>query len=574
MIVGSGTAIGVAATGDDGPGLRVAAARVGSVDQTVEASGTVTSSLKLTPSFPTSGTVESVKVRVGDTVRKGQVLAQLDTSALQAEVDSANSILASARQKLEADKTGQTSSNSNATTAAYLTANHADSSTSITSLIRQVEAAQDAVIDGQKQVDAGQTAIDAAQEKVDADIRQNARLRDAQQQACASDSSSSPSPSSSSSSSSQSGSGCADAMAAYQAWADTLSAAMATLDEKISSQDDNLKDLASAIATLDKLVDQLQSAATSSGSSGGGSNSSNRPSTPSTSVPSRPSSAPSRPSSAPSRPSDHTSNQPNGRSSAGSGGTSPSSQPSSPNSGNQSASAAQLAADQKAIDAAEADLKVAQQNLAAATLKSPASGKVAEVGLVAGHSSSGKSITIVGTGIPGVQATVPLGQVDQVKVGQSVTVAVDGVATKLHGTVTSIGMLNASSSGANPTYQVTVQLDAASRQLYDGSGADLVISTGSARNVLTVPNSAIHSTRGGGHTVTVLDGGKTSTVRVTLGASGRDVTEVKSGLKAGQKVVLADPSEPLPSSATSNSGNGKFPGGGGFGGGPVNLGGN
>jgi hypothetical protein len=363
-------------------------------------------------------------------------------------------------------------------------------------------------------------------------------------------------------------------MAAYQAWADTLSAAMATLDEKISSQDDNLKDLASAIATLDKLVDQLQSAATSSGSSGGGSNSGNRPSTPSISAPSRPSSAPSRPSSAPSRPSDHNSNQPNGSTpSERSGGTSPSSQPSSPNGGNQSASAAQLAADQKAIDAAEADLKVAQQNLAAATLKSPASGKVAEVGLVAGQSSSGKSITIVGTGIPGVQATVPLGQVDQVKVGQSVTVAVDGVATKLHGTVTSIGTLNASSSGANPTYQVTVQLDAASRQLYDGSGADIVISTGSARNVLTVPNSAIHSTRGGGHTVTVLDGGKTSTVRVILGASGRNVTEVKSGLKAGQKVVLADPSEPLPSSATSNSGNGKFPGGGGFGGGPVNLGG-
>jgi trimeric autotransporter adhesin len=573
MIVGSGTAIGVAATGDDGPSLRVAAARIGSVDQTVEASGTVTSSLKLTPSFPTSGTVESVKVRVGDTVRKGQVLAQLDTSALQAEVDSANSILASARQKLEADKTGQASSNSNATTAAYLTANHADSSASITSLIRQVEAAQDAVIDGQKQVDAAQTAIEAAQDKVDADMRQNIRLRDAQQQACASDSSSGPSPSSSSSSSSsQSGSGCADAMAAYQAWADTLSAAMATLDEKISSQDDNLNDLAGAITTLDKLVDQLQSAATGSGSSGGGS-SSNRPSTPSTSAPSRPSSAPSRPSSAPSRPSDHTSNQPNGRSSAGSGGTSPSSQPSSPNSGNQSASAAQLAADQKAIDAAEAGLKVAQQNLAAATLRSPASGKVAAVDLVAGQSSSGKSITIVGTGTPGVDATVPLGQVDQVKIGQSVTVAVDGVATKLHGTVTSIGMLNASSSGANPTYQVTVQLDAASRQLYDGSGADIVISTGSARNVLTVPNSAIHSTRGGGHTVTVLDGGKTSTVRVTLGASGRDVTEVKSGLKAGQKVVLADPSEPLPSSATSNSGNGEFPGGGGFGGGPVNLGG-
>ena len=45
----------------------------------------------------------------------------------------------------------------------------------------------------------------------------------------------------------------------------------------------------------------------------------------------------------------------------------------------------------------------------------------------------------------------------------------DGVATKLHGTVTSVAMLN-SSSGSNPSYRVTVQLDATSRQLYDGSG--------------------------------------------------------------------------------------------------------
>jgi HlyD family secretion protein len=568
VIVGAGTAIGLAATADEGPPLRVATVRVGSVDRTVEASGTVTSSLKLTPSFPTSGTVESVKVKVGDTVRKGQVLAQQDTSALQAEVDSANATLAAARQQLEADRSGQTSGSSDATTAAYLTANHANPSSAVSSLIQEVEAAQDAVIAAQKQVDAAQAAIDAAQQTVDADVRQNTQLRDAQQQACASNSSSSPSPSTSSSTNSG---GCADAMAAYEASADTLSASTATLDEKISTQDRLLTDLDTTITSLDKLVDQLQSAAASSG----GSSSSSPPSTPSpsASTPSRPSpSTPSRPSaSTASRPS--ASNTPSGseqsgRSSASNGGSNPSSQPSSPSDNSEPASAAQLAADQKAIDAAEAALKVAQQNLAAATLKSPASGKVASVGFVAGQSSADKSITIVGTGIPGVEANAPLGQVDQIKVGQSVTVTVDGVPTKLHGTVASVGRLN-SSSGSNPTYKVTVQLDATSQHLYDGSGADIVISTGSARNVLTVPNSAIHSSGHGGHTVTVLEGGKTSTVRVTLGVTGSETTEIKSGLKAGQKVVLADPSQPLPNSATSNSRNGngefQFPGGGGLG---------
>ena len=55
-----------------------------------------------------------------------------------------------------------------------------------------------------------------------------------------------------------------------------------------------------------------------------------------------------------------------------------------------------------------------------------------------------------------------------------------------------------------------------------------MISTGSARDVLTVPNSAILTTPNGGQTVSVLDGGKTRAVRVTLGVSGNDVTEIKS----------------------------------------------
>jgi len=54
--IGPGTAIGVAAAGEQGPPMPIATARIGSVNQTVEAPHTVMSSLKLTPSFPTSRT--------------------------------------------------------------------------------------------------------------------------------------------------------------------------------------------------------------------------------------------------------------------------------------------------------------------------------------------------------------------------------------------------------------------------------------------------------------------------------------------------------------------------------------
>lgn len=573
-VVGTGTAVALAATSGTGPNLREATVRVGSVDQSVETSGTVSSSMKLTPSFATSGTVAAVDVTLGQHVNKGQVLAKLDTTTLQAEVDSANSALASAKQQLEADETGQTSAanngaaNNNGTadivTAAYVTYLAAPS-TSSSALIKQVEDAQQAVITAQHDVDTAQPAIDAAQHTVDADVTQNTKLRDTQQQACAASSTPSPSPSDTSTGG---GSDCADAMAAYEASADALSHDMAALDAKIALQDGYINQLDTAITTLDKLVDQLQSAAAASGSHGGSTGSSG-PSAPSTRTPSSPNrnrangNTPSGSTPSGSTPSGRTSLPRGSSGRSPSTGNSPSGQQNngsqSSNSNNQPASAAQLAADQKAIDAAQAELAVAQQDMAAATLTSPAAGKIAAVGLTAGQSSTGGTITIVGTGIPGVEATVVLAQIDQVKVGQSVTVAVDGVSSKLHGTVTSIGLLS-TTSGSSTAYPVTVQLGAGTPQLYDGTGADMVINTGSATNVLTVPNSAIHTTAGGRHTVTVVNGDKTSTVPVTLGIAGSDVTEVKTGLKAGQQVELADLSQQLPSStSSSNNGFGSFP---------------
>jgi hypothetical protein len=177
--------------------------------------------------------------------------------------------------------------------------------------------------------------------------------------------------------------------------------------------------------------------------------------------------------------------------------------------------------------------------------------------------SAGGTVTIVGAGVQEVSTTVPLADVDLIRTGQSVSVAADGVASKLHGTVTSIGLLS-TTSGSTTAFPVTVTLDSERSNLYDGTGADVVITTGTARNVTAVANSAIHTGARGTHTVTVLRGGKTMTVQVTLGVSGTDVTQVKSGLKIGDQVVLADLSQVLPTSTTSTNSRGgtfgSFPG--------------
>src|SRR4051794_17007628 len=53
----------------------------GTVTGTVSATGSVTSARTATANFVTSGTVTEVDVKVGDTVRQGQVLAKVDASA-------------------------------------------------------------------------------------------------------------------------------------------------------------------------------------------------------------------------------------------------------------------------------------------------------------------------------------------------------------------------------------------------------------------------------------------------------------------------------------------------------------
>jgi hypothetical protein len=199
-------------------------------------------------------------------------------------------------------------------------------------------------------------------------------------------------------------------------------------------------------------------------------------------------------------------------------------------------------------------------------LTSPVAGKVAAIGFTVGTDSSGQTITIIGTGIEQVDATVPLAQVDLVKAGQPVSIAADGTTTKLHGTVTSIGRLS-TTTGSSTTFPVVITLASTSPHLSVGTGADAVITTGTATDVTTVPNSAIHTSATGRQTVIVYKGGKATTVAVTLGAAGTATTQIKSGVKVGDQVEIADLSQPLPGSSTTGSTTTTRTGFAGFGGG-------
>lgn len=80
----------------------------GSLEATVELAGSVTPRDSRSLGFGTVGTVASVAVRAGDTVRAGQVLASLDDGVAQTQVRAAQAALASAAARLAADRAGLT----------------------------------------------------------------------------------------------------------------------------------------------------------------------------------------------------------------------------------------------------------------------------------------------------------------------------------------------------------------------------------------------------------------------------------------------------------------------------------
>jgi len=122
------------------------------------------------------------------------------------------------------------------------------------------------------------------------------------------------------------------------------------------------------------------------------------------------------------------------------------------------------------------------------------------------------------------------------------------------------------------TYDVTIDLTDAPSDVKDGMTADVSVVTQSASDVLLVPSAAI-TTTGTVSTVTLLKDGKQTTTVVTTGLVGSTDTQITSGLKSGDVVVLPTVSVASGATSTGTGTTGGLGGGGGFGGGGFGGGG-
>ncbi|MER8183380.1 biotin/lipoyl-binding protein [Kitasatospora sp. NPDC094015] len=88
--------------------VRTATVAKGTVLATVSGSGTLASPSDAGLDFTTGGRVTAVKVAVGDTVKAGDVLATVDTTAAQQQVNAAGSALTTAEANLTKAEAGET----------------------------------------------------------------------------------------------------------------------------------------------------------------------------------------------------------------------------------------------------------------------------------------------------------------------------------------------------------------------------------------------------------------------------------------------------------------------------------
>lgn len=190
---------------------------------------------------------------------------------------------------------------------------------------------------------------------------------------------------------------------------------------------------------------------------------------------------------------------------------------------------------------AEAEARVAQINLQDAAIRAPFSGTIAKRLVQPGEKVSPDSdiVTLVDLKQMVLEAAVPATEIPSVRVGQKVRFRVSGFGDRqFEGEVQRINPMTADGSRAIPVYIAVPNPDMA---LKGGMFAQGELQLNSTEPVLAVAQRAIREEAGASYVYTLRDE-KIARTPVTLGPrnKGEPFVEVRSGLSAGDRVVVAD----------------------------------
>jgi multidrug efflux pump subunit AcrA (membrane-fusion protein) len=539
VVVLVSTLVATNAFGSSSAGYRTATVGPHNVDAVLTSVATIEPVAQATIAFPVAGTVSTIAVGIGDTVGVGQVLAGLDTLTLtqtlhtrQATLAQDELILATALEgKSVAGLSGGSSSSSGSNSFSGASTASLTSSPTAQLVAFGGGGGGGATGGAATSVAGAQQAVLTAQKNVDADLAASTTASTAATAVCSGVTTATPP--------TGHGHGGTTTTTAPTTTTTTpptstqLGACQTALSAQLAAQQ-HLTQSQAALVTASNALDSLLNESTTS-----------------TTAPST------------------------GRTGTSTGSSTTKSGTGSGSSTSSSPSAADLVKYQAAVDAAAAAVAVAQQSIAQASIVSPIAGTVVAVNVTAGDAvtadSSTNNIVVVGAGGYEVSADVSVANIPDVKLGQAASVIPDSTKKALTGKVVAIAVVGVAST-TTTNYAVTVGLTGDTSNLTNGDTGTVSIVTGSSSSALAVPTSAV-TTTGGRHTVTILNGTTPTVVSVTAGIVGYTWTSITRGLTAGEHVVLANLSTPLPGSATSSSNGtatntrvGVFGGAGGFGG--------
>ncbi len=223
----------------------------------------------------------------------------------------------------------------------------------------------------------------------------------------------------------------------------------------------------------------------------------------------------------------------------------------------QGASAARLDVAQAQVEQARINVQEAQATLAKASLKAPFDGVITAVHVSEGELASGLAVEMAD--ITRLQVALNVDEIDvgELAVGQPAAVTLETWPDQeIQGEIASIAPRSNASSSALVSYQVLVNLGQTDLPVRIGMSAEADLVTAARTGVLLAPTAAITPDRAAGKYYVNLvrtgaDGVRTTErVEVTIGLKDGNWTEITSGLRAGDEVVIGELTVPQASGFT------------------------
>ncbi len=199
-----------------------------------------------------------------------------------------------------------------------------------------------------------------------------------------------------------------------------------------------------------------------------------------------------------------------------------------------------LAAADASVKTAQAQLQAAQNQYANNMITSPIDGTVTTVDLKLGENIAPQKtvIVVLDQASLHVESNISESSIALISLSQKIDMTMDAFGPDRHfsGEVLAIDPASTVVSGVI-NYRVTSSIPQDS-DIKPGMTVNLVILVNEKNQVLAVPNRLVKSNA---HKyVTILENGKAKEVEVTLGLSGDTYTEVLSGLNGGEELVTVE----------------------------------